>query len=63
MVNRKPPLVRIHPLEIVATEIGVFVHTPLGQLLMSAMRDSDDNINRNRLATHSVFAVHCLHRN
>jgi hypothetical protein len=48
---------------IVAANIVVFVQTPLGQLLMSAVRDSDDNINSDRLGTHSVFAARCLHRN
>jgi hypothetical protein len=65
MVNRKPPpwFENIPLRVIVAADISVFVQTPLGQLLMSTVRDSDDDINSDRLATHSVFATHCLHRN
>ena len=46
-----------------AAGIGVFVQILLDLLLMSAVNDSDDNINSDRLGTHSVFAAHCLHRN
>jgi hypothetical protein len=62
--SESPPSFENIPLRvIVAANIVVFVQTPLGQLLMSAVRDSDDNINSDRLGTHSVFAARCLHRN